>query len=55
LDELPEPGDAAEAEAVHFIPELAHAFLQCPSCGSPDFEMLAGRGVSIGSIEAESD
>jgi hydrogenase nickel incorporation protein HypA/HybF len=40
-----------ESEAIHFVPELAHAFLRCPRCQSPDFELLRGRGVSIGSIE----
>ena len=41
-------------EAIHFIPELAHAFLECPSCQSPDFELLQGRGVSIGAIEGDT-
>ncbi len=36
-----------EAENIHFIPEMAHAFLKCPKCKSPDFEIMAGRGVSI--------
>lgn len=36
-----------ELEAIHFVPELAHGFLRCPACGSPDFQVLAGRGVSI--------
>jgi hydrogenase nickel incorporation protein HypA/HybF len=40
-----------QAEAIHLIPELAHAFLRCPACRSPDFEVLEGRGVSIESIE----
>lgn len=39
-----------EGEAVHFVPELAHAFLECPSCGSPDFEVVRGRGVWIREI-----
>lgn len=43
------------AEAVHFIPELVHAFVSCPSCGSVDFAVLRGRGVSISSIEGEDD
>jgi hydrogenase nickel incorporation protein HypA/HybF len=42
---------AEEVEAVHLVPELAHAFLRCPACRSPDFEVVAGRGVSIGAIE----
>lgn len=36
-----------EAENIHFIPEMAHTFLKCPKCKSPDFEITAGRGVSI--------
>ncbi len=43
--------DGDQQEAVHFIPELARSFMGCPSCGSPDFEVTAGRGVSIQSIE----
>lgn len=41
------------AEAIHFVPELAHAFLTCPDCGSSDFEVVEGRGVSIASIEGD--
>lgn len=41
----------AEREAIHFVPELAHAFLRCPSCGSPDFRVVKGRGVRIASVE----
>jgi hydrogenase nickel incorporation protein HypA/HybF len=48
------PTNEQEAEAIHFIPELAHAYLRCPRCASPDFEVTAGRGVSIRSIEGES-
>lgn len=36
-----------EAEFIHFVPEMAHSFLKCPGCKSPDFEISAGRGVSI--------
>jgi len=38
-------------EAIHFLPEAAHAFVRCPGCGSPDFRVRKGRGVSISSIE----
>jgi hydrogenase nickel incorporation protein HypA/HybF len=38
------------AEAIHFVPEIAHAYIKCPKCGSPDFEVLEGRGVWIESI-----
>ncbi len=40
-----------ENEAIHFAPEVAHAYIRCPSCKSPDFEVLQGRGVSIESIK----
>jgi hydrogenase nickel incorporation protein HypA/HybF len=40
-----------EREAVHFLPEAAHAFVRCPGCGSADFDVAAGRGVSIAAIE----
>lgn len=38
---------ANEGEAVHFAPEVAHAYLRCPQCTSPDFEVIQGRGVTI--------
>ena len=47
------PSGEDESEAIHFIPELAHSFLQCPACNSPDFEVLQGRGVTIEAIEGE--
>ncbi len=45
-------GDASkmseeESEAIHFAPEVAHAYIRCPSCKSPDFEVLHGRGILI--------
>jgi hydrogenase nickel incorporation protein HypA/HybF len=42
-----------ESEAVHFIPEVAFVFARCQKCGSPDFEIVSGRGVSISSIKGE--
>jgi hydrogenase nickel incorporation protein HypA/HybF len=33
------------AEAIHFLPEIAHTYIKCPKCGSPDFEVVHGRGV----------
>ena len=38
-------------EAVHFIPELSHAFARCPSCNSPDFDITQGRGITLERIE----
>jgi hydrogenase nickel incorporation protein HypA/HybF len=40
-----------EAEFIHFVPEMAHTFLKCPKCKSPDFEIAKGRGVSISYIK----
>jgi hydrogenase nickel incorporation protein HypA/HybF len=42
---------ADEAEAIHFIPELAHTYLRCPVCASPDFEVVEGRGVWLDTVE----
>lgn len=38
-------------EAIHFVPEVAHAYIKCPMCGSPDFEVLEGRGVWLLSVK----
>lgn len=40
-----------EAEAIHFIPEVAFVHTRCPKCRSPDFKIVKGRGVSISSIK----
>jgi len=50
--EAPPPPEEA-GEAVHFVPELAHAYLRCPDCGSPDFEITAGRGVTLRTVEGD--
>lgn len=39
------------AEAIHFVPEIAHTYIKCPKCGSPDFEFLSGRGVWLESVK----
>lgn len=44
-------GDSAEA--IHFVPETIHAYIRCSKCGSPDFEVLQGRGVWLESIKGE--
>jgi hydrogenase nickel incorporation protein HypA/HybF len=36
-----------KSEAIHFVPELAHTFIRCPRCNSPDFEVTRGRGIWI--------
>ena len=43
--------DEEMSEAIHFVPEMAHVYIKCPQCGSPDFEVLEGRGVWLGSIK----
>ncbi|MBS7614262.1 hydrogenase nickel incorporation protein HypA [Candidatus Bathyarchaeota archaeon] len=42
--------DKSSREAIHFVPEIAHAFVRCPECNSPDFEVEQGRGVWIENI-----
>ena len=39
------------SEAIHFVPEMAHVYLKCPRCGSPDFEVSEGRGVWLASVK----
>ena len=43
-----------ESEYVHFIPDIIRVYSKCPICGSPDFEVLKGRGVWIEYIEGQS-
>jgi hydrogenase nickel incorporation protein HypA/HybF len=43
--------DLATTEAIHFVPEVAHTFIKCPKCGSPDFEIAQGRGVWLENIK----
>ena len=47
----PDEMEKEVSEAIHFLPEVAHAYLSCPSCNSPDFEVLEGRGVFLASIK----
>ncbi len=42
-----------ESEYMHFIPEMAHTYVKCTRCKSPDFKILKGRGVYIKSIKGE--
>ena len=46
--------DENAAEAIHFIPEVAHAYLRCPRCESPDFEFVEGRGVWLQTVRGVS-
>lgn len=54
-DEANKDQDGDQVEAIHFIPELSHAFVRCPSCGSPDFEIRAGRGITLQRVEGSSE
>jgi hydrogenase nickel incorporation protein HypA/HybF len=54
LEQHPDLGEE-EVEAIHFLPEAAHVYMRCPSCGSPDFAMENGRGVTIKSIDLSDD
>ena len=40
-----------ECESIHFIPEIAHVYIRCPKCKSPDFEIIKGRGIWLNSIK----
>jgi len=43
--------DKSTAEAIHFVPEVAHTYIKCLKCGSPDFEITEGRGVWLKNIK----
>jgi hydrogenase nickel incorporation protein HypA/HybF len=43
------------SEAIHFVPEMAHVYIKCAECISPDFEVLEGRGVWLATIKGERD
>jgi len=47
----PKKVEKATAEAIHFIPEVAHTYIKCPHCGSPDFEIISGRGVWLENLK----
>jgi len=38
-------------EAIHFVPEMAHVYIKCTECDSPDFEVKVGRGVWLETIK----
>jgi hydrogenase nickel incorporation protein HypA/HybF len=42
-----------EEESIHFVPEAVHVYSRCPICGSVDFQVLQGRGVTIDAIDLE--
>ena len=39
------------SEAIHFVPEMAHVYVKCTECESPDFEVTQGRGVWLATIK----
>jgi len=41
-------------EAIHFLPEVVHAFIKCPKCRSQDYKVVSGRGIIIKRIEGFS-
>ena len=43
--------DQNASEAIHFVPEMAHTYIMCPKCGSPDFEILEGRGITMQTVK----
>ena len=43
------------SEAIHFVPEMAHVYIKCSECGSPDFEVKEGRGVWLATIKGVRD
>ncbi|MEM2172583.1 MAG: hydrogenase nickel incorporation protein HypA [Thermoproteota archaeon] len=42
-------------EAIHFLPEVSHAYIRCPMCRSPDFEIVEGRGIWVESVRGVRD
>lgn len=48
---IPDTVDEEVSEAIHFVPEMAHVYLKCPKCGSPDFDVTEGRGVWLESVK----
>ena len=53
FDDMKKKLNEDESEAIHFLPEVTFVHTRCPKCGSPDFEITSGRGVSITSIKGE--
>ncbi len=43
--------DKDTVEAIHFVPEVAHTYIKCQKCGSPDFEIIEGRGIWLENIK----
>lgn len=43
--------DEDTIEKIHFVPEVAHAYIKCPNCKSPDFKIIQGRGIWLEKIK----
>jgi hydrogenase nickel incorporation protein HypA/HybF len=43
--------DENNMESIHFVPEVAHAYVKCPKCRSPDFKIVEGRGIWLEEIK----
>jgi len=43
--------DKETAEAIHFVPEVAHSYIKCMKCGSPDFEIASGHGIWLENVK----
>jgi len=43
--------DEESKEAIHFVPEAAHAFMKCPKCNGSDFDVVKGRGMYLAEVE----
>lgn len=43
--------DEKTAEAIHYVPEVAHTYIKCKRCGSPDFEIVQGRGIWLENVK----
>ena len=38
---------------MHYFPELVHAWMRCPKCGSNDYRMTEASGVILDKVEVE--
>ncbi|NPA23618.1 MAG: hypothetical protein GXO23_04920 [Crenarchaeota archaeon] len=34
-------------EAIHLVPSTVYAYIRCPRCGSPDFEIIEGSDIKV--------
>ncbi len=43
--------DEYKKEMIHFLPELCFSFIECPNCGSCDFQVKKGRDLKVAYIK----